>query len=76
MQKTCDQRLRELREDHDLLQKEVAAALEIRCNVYQRYEYGIRMIPTEKLILAADFYNTSTDYILGRTNNPEPYDKA
>ncbi len=64
------QRMRELREDKDLMQKQVAAVLGIRCNVYQRYEYGERLLPIDKLSLLADFYNTSTDYILGRTDDP------
>lgn len=72
MQKTWYDIIRELREDNDLMQKEVAAALNIRCNVYQRYEYGERLIPIDKLVLLADFYKTSTDYILRRTNNAAP----
>lgn len=76
MKKHWNERLRELREDRDLLQKEVAAELGIRYNVYQRYEYGERLIPIDKLTLLAELYNTSTDYILGLTNDPRPYPKA
>ena len=66
-------RLRDLREDHDLMQKEIAAVLGIDQRVYSNYETGKREIPTRLLIILADYYKTSTDYILGRTNNPKPY---
>lgn len=68
-------RLKDLREDNDLVQKEVAAFLGIDQRVYSNYEIGKREIPTRFLTLLADFYGTSTDYILGRTNNPKPYNK-
>ena len=68
-------RLRDLREDRDLVQKEVAAVLGIDQRVYSNYEIGKREIPTRFLTVLADFYGISTDYILGRTNNPKPYDK-
>lgn len=63
-------RIRDLREDHDLTQRQVAAILEITQPQYFRYEQGYRDIPTDLLIKLADLYETSTDYILGRTNNP------
>lgn len=66
-------RIRDLREDHDLMQKEVAAILKIDQRVYSNYETGKRAIPVHLLIALADYYHTSTDYILGRTNNPKPY---
>lgn len=66
-------RLRDLREDHDLVQKEVAAILGIDQRVYSTYEIGKREIPTRHLVCLANYYNTSTDYILGLTNNPNPY---
>lgn len=66
-------RLKDLREDRDLVQKEVAAYLGIDQRVYSNYETGKRDIPTRFVIALADFYATSTDYILGRTNNPKPY---
>lgn len=72
MGKTFNERLKELREDNDLLQKEVAEKLDIRYNVYQRYEYGERLIPIDKLIKLAEMYNTSTDYILGLTDIKDP----
>ncbi len=68
MKKPYYQIIKELREDNDLLQKEVAAILGIRCNVYQRYEYGERSLPIDKLVMLADYYHTSTDYILGRAD--------
>ncbi len=66
-------RLKDLREDNDLMQKEVAAILGIDQRVYSNYETGKREIPTRFLIKLADFYNTSVDYILGRTNIIIPY---
>ena len=62
-------RLQDLREDKDLVQKEVAAFLGIDQRVYSNYETGKREIPTRFVIMLAKFYNTSTDYILGLTNN-------
>lgn len=65
-------RLKDLREDNDLVQKEVAAYLGIDQRVYSNYETGKRDIPVKFIIMLADYYNTSTDYLLGRTNNPKP----
>ncbi len=62
-------RLKDLREDRDLVQKEVAAVLGIDQRVYSNYETGKREIPTRFVVALADFYDTSTDYILGRTNS-------
>lgn len=64
------QRLEDIRSDRDLTQKEVAEILNMRPEVYRRYEKGIREIPVWALIKLADYYETSTDYILGRTDNP------
>ena len=66
-------RLRDLRQDHDLTQKEVAALLNIDQRVYSTYETGRREIPLHHLVLLADYYHTSTDYLLGRTDSPLPY---
>lgn len=66
-------RLKDMREDHDLMQKEIAAFLEIDQRVYSTYETGKREIPVHHLIALAEYYQTSTDYLLGRTNQPEPY---
>lgn len=65
-------RLRDLREDNDLKQEYIAQLLGIQQTVYSRYERGIQPIPIKHLIKLADFYNTSTDYLLGRTNNSKP----
>ena len=61
-------RVRELREDHDLTQRQVAAILGLTQPQYFRYEQGFRDLPTDILIKLADLYQTSTDYILGRSN--------
>ena len=62
------QRIRDLREDMDLNQTQIADLLQIKQTVYSRYERGFQTIPIEHLLTLADFYNVSTDYILGRTN--------
>ena len=62
-------RVRELREDHDLTQRQLAAILGLTQPQYFRYEQGYRDLPTDILIRLADLYQTSTDYILGRTND-------
>lgn len=64
-------RLYDLRIDNDLTQQQVADFLTCNRQVYARYENGLREIPVSMLINLADFYNTSVDYILGRTNNPK-----
>lgn len=64
-------RLRDLREDRDLKQTDVAALLGIRQTVYSRYELGYQNLPLEHLLALADYYGVSTDYILGRTDNPK-----
>lgn len=61
-------RIKDLREDHDLTQREIAAYLNMHRSVYCRYESGEREIPTWAVIKLADFYHTTTDYILGRTD--------
>ena len=63
-------RIRDLREDNDLTQSDVAKILFITQQQYSLYEKGYRDIPTSLVITLADYYNTTTDYILGRTNNP------
>ena len=59
-------RLRDLREDKDMKQKEIAAILGIDQRVYSTYETGKRDIPLHHLVALADFYHVSTDYLLGR----------
>lgn len=65
-------RLRELREDHDLTQRQMAAILQITQPQYWRYEQGYRDIPTDLLIRIADYFSTSTDYLLERTDLASP----
>lgn len=66
-------RLRDLREDRDLKQKDVANVLNIPTHTYSNYESGIRSVPLEILIDLASFHNTSVDYLLGITDIKEPY---
>lgn len=68
-------RLKDLREDHDLSQQQVADHLGMKQPQYSRYERGLRDVPTDVLIRLAQLYKTSTDYILGLTNNSKPYYK-
>lgn len=67
------QRIKDLREDHDLLQKQVADYLNCSQVCYSYYEIGRRDIPTDVLIELAALYNTSIDYLLGVTDIKEPY---
>lgn len=66
-------RIRDLREDHDLLQKDLAAYLNCSQVCYSHYELGHRDIPTDVLIRLSEFYHTSTDYLLGLTDEARPY---
>ncbi len=66
-------RLRELREDRDYRQTTIADFLHIRQNTYSQYENGQRQLPLGLLIRLAQFYQTSTDYILELTDDPTPY---
>lgn len=61
-------RIKDLREDRDLTQSDMAKILHCTQQAYSNYELGLRDIPTNILIALADFHNTTTDYILGRTN--------
>jgi len=65
MKKHYNQILRELREDHDYTQQDIADFLHIKQQVYSRYELGIRALPIEHLIALCKFYQVSADYILG-----------
>ena len=67
------QRIRDLREDHDLTQKEVSRTLNCSQQVYSNYELGQRDIPTDILIRLSAFYDVSVDYLLGLTDNPKRY---
>lgn len=64
-------RIRDLREDHDLTQKQMAKELNCSQQVYSNYELGQRDIPTDILIKLSNFYNVSCDYILEISNNPK-----
>lgn len=68
-------RIRDLREDHDLTQKEVADYLICDQSLYSKYERGERPLPLEYANKLADYYGVSVDYLLGRTNTKEPYPK-
>lgn len=68
-------RLKDLREDKDLSQEKVAKIINTTQQQYSKYELGIRLIPIDKLCILADYYNTSLDYILGRTNINKIYPK-
>lgn len=67
------ERIRNLREDKDLTQTDIAKYLHISQRTYSRYENDERAIPIEILSLLADFHYTSTDYLIGRTNIKKPY---
>ena len=66
-------RIRDLREDSDLTQKEIAEYLHIKQNTYSQYENGLRQLPIDVLIALAKYYHTSTDYLLGLTDERKPY---
>ena len=66
-------RIKDLREDSDMTQKEIADYLHIKQNTYSQYENGQRQIPIEALIALARFYHTSVDYLLGLTDERKPY---
>lgn len=69
-------RLRDLREDNDLTQQALADHLHIKQNTYSQYENGQRQLPLDVLIKLAAYYSTSTDYLLGLTDEPSPYPPA
>mgnify|MGYP001630569462 CR=1 FL=1 len=66
------QRIQDLRIDSDLSQKEIGEILHISQRSYSHYETGSRNIPIEMLIRLADYYDTTIDYLVGRTDNKEP----
>ena len=69
-------RLKDLREDKDLLQKDIAKYLNMSQTGYSKYEVGTNDIPTEILKKLADYYNTSIDYLLCLTDERKPYPKS
>lgn len=66
-------RIRDLREDRDLKQTDIANILKIHQTTYSDYEIGKLNVPVDVLIKLAEFYKTSVDYLLFLTDNPEPY---
>ena len=70
------QRLEDLRMDADKTQADIAQVLSCNREVYRRYEKGKYELPVWALIKLAKYYHTSTDYILGLTDNPKPYREA
>ncbi len=66
-------RIKDLREDLDLTQRELSEYLHIKQNTYSQYENGQRQIPIEQLIALAKYYNTSIDYLLNLTDERKPY---
>ena len=66
-------RIRDLREDHDLTQKQVAEYLLCDQSLYSKYEREERPLPLELAVKLAAYYHTSVDYLLGLTDNPKPY---
>lgn len=64
-------RIRDLREDHDKTQQDIADVLGTSQTMYARYERGANEMPVRHLLKLADYYGVSTDYILGRTDNPD-----
>ena len=64
-------RIKDMREDNDLTQKQVSQMLLCDQSLYSKYERGEREIPLKLIVTLADFYNVSIDYLAGRTDNPE-----
>ena len=73
MKRGVDMRLKDIREDMDITQKEIADRLHIKQNTYSQYENGHRQVPIDILIDLAKFYGTSVDYLLGLTDIKKPY---
>lgn len=70
------ERIRMLREDHDIKQQEIAELLHIKQTTYSKYELGKVNIPLDAIMIIADYYETSVDYLLERTDVTEPYPKS
>ena len=69
--KGWQERIRELREDHDFNQKDIAKLLGTTQQVYSRYEHGVNELPIRHLITLCRFYNVSADYVLGLSESPQ-----
>ena len=70
------ERLKEIREDKDYKQSDIAKVLNTTQQQYSKYELGLQVIPVERLVKLAKFYNTSVDYLIGLTNERKPYPKT
>ena len=70
------ERIRNLRQDNDLTQAEIAKMLNVRQNTYSQYEIGVIKYPVDVLVKLAQFYGTSVDYLLELTDNPKPYGRG
>ena len=70
------ERLKEIREDKDYKQSDIAKVLNTTQQQYSKYELGLQVIPVERLVKLAKFYNTSVDYLIGLTSERKPYPKA
>lgn len=70
------ERLKEIREDKDYKQSDIAKVLNTTQQQYSKYELGLQVIPIERLVKLAKFYNTSVDYLICLTNERKPYPKA
>ena len=68
-------RIRDCREDRDLTQRQMADYLHCDQSLYSKYERGVRDVPLQIMCRLADFYGTSVDYLVGRTDEPRPYKK-
>lgn len=68
-------RIKDLREDADLSQRQIAEIMNMHKTTYARYETGEREIPFNIAILLANFYKVSLDYLAGLTDNPSPYER-
>ena len=66
-------RIKEIREDNDLTQKQIYSYLHCDQSLYSKYERNVREIPLDFIIKLAQFYNTSVDYLLGLTDEKKPY---
>ena len=69
-------RLKEIREDNSLSQSDIAKVLNTTQQQYSKYELGIQILPLEKINILANYYNTSIDYLIGRTDERKPYPKS
>ena len=67
--------LRDLREDNDVTQKELSVLLNVAANTYSQYENGVIALTAEALDKLADYFGTSVDYLMGRTDERKPYPK-